>query len=170
MSSVTPRADFVASLGWIAFGVAIVAGALQMDRLERFGATAYTAPGLVPGILGGVIALLGVALLLRSVRRGALPMLAAPWAPGAQGRAMLARAGLAVGLTLVYTLVLVGRGLPFWLVTVAFVFAFLLAFDLPERRARGETVRGLVLAAVVAAATSAAVTLLFQEVFLVRMP
>ena len=54
---VSARADFVAALAWIAFGLAIIAGSLAMDRLERFGATVYTAPGLVPGLLGGLIAL-----------------------------------------------------------------------------------------------------------------
>jgi hypothetical protein len=164
------RADFVAALVWIVLGLAIVAGALAMDRLERFGATVYTAPGLVPGILGALIALLGGVLLLRSVRRGAVAGLGEPWLPDAEARGMAVRATLAIAVTLVYTLVLVGHGLPFWLVTVAFVFAFMLLFDLPERRARGQTVRGVLIAAIVAVATSAVVTLMFERVFLVRMP
>ena len=76
----------------------------------------------------------------------------------------------AIAVTLVYTLALVGHGLPFWLVTAAFVFAFIVLFDLPERRARGQAARGVAIAAVVAVATSAVVTLMFERVFLVRMP
>jgi len=170
MSTASPRADFVASLVWIAFGVAIVAGSLAMDRLERFGATFYTAPGPVPGILGALVALLGLLLLMRSVRRRAAATPPTLQSTASDGHASLVRAGTGIVLTLVYTIALVGRGLPFWLVTAAFVFTFLLVFDLPERRARGETARGLVLAALVAVATSAAVTLLFERVFLVRMP
>lgn len=170
MSTVSPRADFVAALGWIAFGLAIVVGALAMDRMERFGATLYTAPGLVPGILGALIALLGVVLAIRSVRRGALPALRGSWAATPEGRAVARRTLVGAVLTLAYALLMVGHGLPFWLATVVFVFVFLLVFDLPERRAKGEMVRGLVVAAIVAVATAAAVTLLFQEVFLVRMP
>ena len=164
------RADFVAALTWIALGLAIVAGALAMDRLERFGAKAYTAPGLVPGILGALIAFLGGVLLVRSVRRGAMATFSESWLPTPEGRSTLARTMLAIALSLVYTLVLVGHGLPFWLVTVLFVFVFMLLFYLPERRARGETMRGVVLSAVVAVATSAVVTLMFERVFLVRMP
>ena len=164
------RADFVAALAWIALGITIVAGALAMDRLERFGATLYTAPGLVPGILGALIAFLGGVLLLRSVRRGAMATFSERWLPTPEGRSTLARTALATALSLVYTLVLVGHGLPFWLVTVLFVFVFMLLFYLPERRARGETLRGVVLSAVVAIATSAVVTLMFERVFLVRMP
>jgi|APFre7841882724_1041349.scaffolds.fasta_scaffold30896_3 hypothetical protein len=164
------RADFVAALVWIALGLAIVAGALAMDRLERFGAKVYTAPGLVPGILGGLIAFLGGVLLMRSVRRGAMATFSEPWLPTPEGRSTLARTALATALSLVYTLVLVGHGLPFWLVTAGFVLVFMLLFYVPERRARGETLRGVVLSAVVAIATSAVVTLMFERVFLVRMP
>jgi hypothetical protein len=164
------RADFVAALAWIALGLTIVAGALAMDRLERFGATVYTAPGLVPGILGALIAFLGGVLLVRSVRRGAMATFSEPWLPTPEGRSTLARTVLAIALSLFYTLVLVGHGLRFWLVTVVFVFVFMLLFYLPERRARGETVRGAVLSAAVAIATSAVVTLMFERVFLVRMP
>lgn len=166
----SPRADLIAALAWIAFGSAIVAGSLAMDRMERFGATIYTAPGLMPGILGALIALLGVVLLVRAVRRGASATLRQPWLPGAEGRGVLARTAIATGLSLVYTLLLVGHGLPFWLASVMFVFAFMLIFYLPEQRARGETLRGLVVSATVAIATSAAVTFVFEQVFLVRMP
>ncbi len=96
----TARADFIGALAWIAFGVAIVAGSLAMDRLERFGATVHTAPGLVPGMLGSLIALLGAALLVRSLRRGAVAGFALPWRPDAEGRALLRRALLAIALTL----------------------------------------------------------------------
>lgn len=167
---VSPRADFVAALAWIAFGLAIVGGSLAMDRLERFGATAYTAPGLVPGLLGGTIALLGVLLLVRSLRQGAAATLRSGWAPTAEGRAMARRAAISTGLALVYTLVLVGRGMPFWLVTAGFVFLFMLVFYVPECRAKGQTMRGILIAAAVAVATSATVTLAFEKIFLVRMP
>jgi uncharacterized membrane protein YidH (DUF202 family) len=170
MPNVSPRADFVAALAWIASGLAIVGGSLAMDRLERFGATIYTAPGLVPGVLGGLVVLLGLLLLVRSARQGAMATLSQPWLPSAEGRRTLARTSLAIALTLVYTLMLVGRGLPFWLVTVAFVFVFLLLFYLPECRARGQMVRGVATAAIVAVATAAVVTFTFERVFLVRMP
>lgn len=170
MSNVSPRADFVAALAWIAFGLAIVGGSLAMDRLERFGAKIYMAPGLVPGILGGLLALLGAILLVRSLRRGAAAALSQPWSLSAEGRATLFRASIATALSLVYTLLLVGRGLPFWAVTVAFVFAFMLVFYLPECRARGQAARGIAVAAIVAIATSATVTLVFERVFLVRLP
>jgi hypothetical protein len=172
MANVSPRADLVGALVWIAFGVSIIGASIGMDRMERFGAAAYTAPGLVPGILGAGVALLGVLMLIRSIRQGALstPVHAGLPAAEGHGREVLVRTGLAMGLSLVYTLLLVGRGLPFWLATAVFVFVFMIVFYLPECRARGQVLRGLLTSAIVAIATSATVTLVFEKVFLVRMP
>jgi hypothetical protein len=170
MATVSPRADFVGALVWIACGVSIVGGSIAMDRMERFGASAYMAPGLVPGILGAMLVVLGALLLIRAVRQRAVSELAQSWWPSVEGRAMLVRSAIVTGLSLVYTLALVGHGLPFWLVTVAFVFVFMLVFYVPECREKGQTLRGLVISAIVAVATSATVTLVFEKVFLVRMP
>ena len=68
----TPRADLFWALAWIAVGAAMFAGGFTMDRLERQHINPYTAPGLVPALLGIGIAVLGAILLVRSVRRGAL--------------------------------------------------------------------------------------------------
>jgi hypothetical protein len=62
---VSPHADFIAAWIWVAFGLAVLIGAWRMDRLESQGATLYTAPGLVPGLLGGVLLLLGLVLACR---------------------------------------------------------------------------------------------------------
>ena len=66
----SPRADLVWSLAWIAVGVAMFTAGFTMDRLERQHINPYTAPGLVPALLGIGILALGAFLLTRSVRRG----------------------------------------------------------------------------------------------------
>ncbi len=161
-----PRTDLIAALIWIAFGGAITSGAWTMDRLERLHINRYEAPGLVPGVLGAVIFVLGLVLAVRSVRRGALR------SPGpalqAHGRRDLA---LVLGATLLYALVLVGHGVPFWLATFVFVSGFILVFD-AERQAglgRGKAAQAW-RAALYGACTSAVVTLAFEQIFLVRLP
>jgi hypothetical protein len=159
------RADLVWSVVWLAVGAAIFYGGFAMDRLEGQNINPYTAPGLVPALLGIGIVVFGLALMARSLRRGAH----APAAAGASGTSW-PRLAFAAGLCIAYAAGLVGRGMPFWLATALFVFVAIAALEWRERRARGETARGLAIAAACAAGTAAAVTLVFQEVFLVRLP
>lgn len=160
---VSARADLIGGIAWIVFGAAIIATSLAMDRLEQFGATLYTAPGLVPGALGATIVVLGIVLAVRSIRRGALAVAARSTSERVPG---LARVGIAAALALVYTLVLIGRA-PFPIATTLFVFAFIGWFGVRE----GESIqRRLVVAAITAIATAAVVTLVFERVFLVRLP
>ena len=57
------RVEFFSGLGWIALGSAIVYGSWTMDRLENLNINPYTAPGLVPGVLGAVIALCAAGIM-----------------------------------------------------------------------------------------------------------
>jgi hypothetical protein len=162
----SPRADLVWSLAWIVVGAALFWGGFAMDRLDRQHINPYTAPGLVPALLGAAIALMGVILLARSVRAGGLSAAS----PAAAGHTNFLRLYLALALCLAYAAGLVGRGLPFWLATFLFVFITILAFQWSERRARREVGKGILVAALCAAGTAAGVTLVFQELFLVRLP
>ena len=161
----SPAADLVWSLGWIAFGAAVVYGSWTMDRLEKMNINPYTVPGLVPGLLGGGILLMGAMLLARVLRAGGFKA-QRPAGAGSD----LRRLGLAMVLCLAYGAGLVGRGMPFWAATFLFVFVSIALFQWSERRARGETGRGLAVAAACALGTAAGVTLVFQELFLVRLP
>ena len=105
----------------------------------------------------------GLLLLVRSIRaraQGKQEERASDWG----------RLALALALCLGYGAGLVGRGLPFWAATLAFVFVSIAVLQWPERRARQQVGRGLLVAAACAAGTSLGVTLVFQEVFLVRLP
>jgi hypothetical protein len=188
------RADAVAGALWSAFGVAVATGAWRMDRLERLNINPYEAPGLVPGVLGAVIALLGLVLAFRGlggnrassategtatapggVADGAAHVAAdgaaAGAADGAPAGAVVARMALVLGLTLAYALVLVGRGLPFALATFIFVTLFIGLLDRERQRDLGRSAAGLWLrAAIFGAVWSAIVSLSFEHIFLVRLP
>jgi len=165
---ISARADLIGGIAWTTFGVAIVIASVRMDRLDQFGATLYTAPGLVPGLIGALLALLGLALVLRSLRRraGDAPVLQASQSPKEQSP--LVRTAVATVLALVYMLVLIGR-MPFPIATAMFVFAFIMMFGVSPTAAGG-LARRAVVAAVTAIATAAIVTLVFQYIFLVRLP
>lgn len=157
------RADLITAAVWIAFGAAVVVGAWSMDRLHNQGATLYSYPGLVPGLLGAAVGLMGVILGARAVAQGAfLP--GAPFWPGWNPRLTASAAFM-----LVYALGLVAR-MPFWLATWLFVSGFVAAFEWRERGARGARLRGMALAMVYGGGTALIVTLAFERLFLVRLP
>jgi putative tricarboxylic transport membrane protein len=159
----SPRADLWSAVFWIVLGGVIVGASWRMDRLEKMGAPLHTAPGLVPGILGAVILLLGVLLAVRAVRAPA-GAASAGEASGAWGRV-----AVVLVLCLGYAVGLVGHA-PFWLGTFLFVFLFVLIFEYPLRRERAQVPRGVLMAFVYGAVTSAVVSLVFERVFLVRLP
>lgn len=166
---IPPRADLVSALAWIAFGAAVAIGAWRMDRLENLHINKYEIPGLVPGLLGAAIVVLGLLLAARAIRAGALRGTAPAVArQGAGGRGYMA---LVLGAMLLYALVLVGHGIPFWLATGTFVAAFVFFFDRGRQAALGRsTPRQALLALACGAITSAVVSYAFQEVFYVRLP
>jgi Tripartite tricarboxylate transporter TctB family len=170
-TKVSPQADFIAAWVWVAFGLAVLIGAWRMDRLESQGATLYTAPGLVPGILGGVLLLFGLLLALRAARAGGYRLGEVRWTPSRDTRAVVMRVGAFLVLGLAYAAGLVGHGgIPFWLATFVFVAGFLLAFDWTHRRDAGQTLKGVLFAVTIGAGTAFGVSYVFQEVFLVRLP
>jgi putative tricarboxylic transport membrane protein len=139
-----------------------------MPRLGHLGVHPMSAPGLTPAVIAGVLALLGLALLARSLReRAALSRAEAQSEPsGGDGqRAVWGRALLALVLCLLYAPGLLGR-LPFMWATGLFVFAFVAAFSFERAR----PIRSLMGAAAMALGVAVGVDLLFEQVFLVRLP
>ena len=169
------RADFITAVVLITLGLATLYGAWTMDRLEIRRIHPASAPGLVPGGLGLVIAICGALLLIRSIKLGGHLPLSGEGSFGHWLRSIEARRlALAVVLCLIYPLILVGW-LPFWLATGLFVFAFIVAFEwspqdgeAPPSSARRRSI--LAWAAVQAVLVAVIVSIVFQEVFLVRLP
>ena len=159
-----PRVDLYTAAVLFCLGLGTVALALRMPTFVEQSHTGLTAPGIVPGFHATVIALLAILLGLRAIRRGALR--AAPpgatAAPGDLGRLLTAAA-----LGTFYAGVLVGR-LPFWLASALFVFAFTAAFEW-EKGKQGRA-RRLAEAALLGLGTGLAVMLVFERIFLVRLP
>ena len=66
--------------------------------------------------------------------------------------------------------VLVGRGLPFALATGLYLFVHIGMLQWHERRQAGQLGRGLLQAAAVALGAAILVPLVFERIFLVRLP
>jgi hypothetical protein len=167
---IAPRSDLRDAIGWIALGLAVLAGSLAMDRLERQNINPYTVPGLLPGLLGLLVIGLGGVLLLRSLRRGALDGRESP--PGALAREERRRIVVTTALCVGYGVVLIGHGLPFWAASAIYVTGSILVLQRMSREAqeRHVTLRAAIKAVVIGLAAGAITHLVFQEIFLVRMP
>jgi hypothetical protein len=161
------KADLLAGLFFILLGLAIFYGSWTMDRLEVRRIHPLTVPGLVPGMLSVALTICGFIMAFRSLRTpapGGWQQLSGAVLSGAAGRA-----GVVMLLALIYTLGLVGT-LPFWAATGIFVFAFILCFECWLAVPRQPLLKSLPWALGLAVATAIAVTLVFERLFLVRLP
>lgn len=165
-----PRADLADAAGWIVLGSAVLVASIAMDRLEAQHINPYTVPGLLPGLLGILMILLGLVLAVRSWERGAL-RLPRPERT-ANDREARKRVWVVLALCTGYGVVLIGHGLPFWLASAIYVTGSILVLQRMSRDAqeRQFTPRGVLKAVVIGLAASVITQLVFQELFLVRMP
>lgn len=160
------RDDVAGGLLWGALGTAILVASWRMDRLEAQDINPYTVPGLVPGLLGAAMIFFAAVMAVRGLRRGGLR------APGAAaGIASAAYGRLAVVLVLCagFVALLLGR-MPFWAAASLFVTLSIGVLRWRELRAQGRLGRGLAQALVIGLCAGAAVTLVFERIFLVRLP
>lgn len=157
----TRRPDRLLGAGWIALGMVVLVASWRMDRLESQHINPWSAPGLLPGLLGILMTLFGAALLLRR---------SAPAADEPARAAPAGRTWLAIALCVGFAAGLLGHGLPFWLTAASFMFVAILSFRWLDREEAAVPARLALESAVIALCASAAISLLFQEVFLIRLP
>jgi hypothetical protein len=164
------RSDFISAIGWMALGIAILIGSVTMDRLEKQGINPYTIPGLLPGLLGIAMTILGALLAARSWRPHLLSTATVTDAP--VRHAEYKRLMLVLGLCLTFGVVLVGHGLPFWLAAAIFVTASIVGLQYQQRQSTGQesNARLFIKAAAIGLGAGIVITLVFQEIFLVRLP
>lgn len=166
-----PRTDLAVAAVFFLLGLSILLMSIQMPNYLDQKGTIYTAPGLVPGFYGIVIAGLSIWLGLRSLDRARLVPVAVPvpepTRPSAESSNL--RLAVAVLLCVAFAVGFIGR-MPFWLAATLFVTLFIAVFEwsldapLPQRLTK------LAIAAIIGLATGLLVTLVFEKVFLVRLP
>ncbi|MBC5764990.1 tripartite tricarboxylate transporter TctB family protein [Ramlibacter albus] len=167
---ITPRSDLWQGLGWVVFGVAVLVASVSMDRLQSQNINPYTVPGLLPGMLGIAMILLGGVLAVRSWRRGALAHPREPFTE--HQREVRKRVWTVIALCVVYSVVLVGRGLPFWLASAIFITGSILILQRMDRdpEARRLTPRVIGKAVLIGVLAAVITQVAFQDLFLVRLP
>jgi putative tricarboxylic transport membrane protein len=163
------KADFVTSVILIAMGIAILVLSIQMPTMADRNQSVYSAPGVVPGFIGAMITILSFAMLVRSLKKRAL----AKFREGAMPKGSLStestkRILITIVLCLLYAFLL-GK-LWFGIPTFGFIFAFIVIFEYDRKKAFSSQIKKLLIAALIAVLTTAAVMLVFQKLFLVNLP
>lgn len=157
----------------LVFSVAVVLESLRMPVYEGRGGSLLTAPGLVPGALGVILALCGLVLLLRSLlgRHPSEPEAVDETETDLSEAPSIARGRLILMLVLSLGFAggLVGL-IPFWLATFIFVFLAVAVFEWRPQHPPGKRLRLLGVALLEALLVAVGVTYVFQEIFLVRLP
>ncbi len=164
------KADFLTSVVLLVFGTGVTWISFTMPRLEEKGINPYTAPGVVPAILGIIILFLALVMFIRTIKQGDfLPVFS-----GGDLKSFILNGGtlrltVALVLSLIYALGMVGR-VPYPLATFLFIFAFILCFDLKFDAIPGSKKRIILVAFIEALITAAVVSTAFQYLFLVDLP
>jgi hypothetical protein len=168
-------ADRIGGLVWAVFGGAVVYGSWAMDRLESLKIPPATVPGLVPGLLGAGLIVFGLILLLRPT----------DYVPGTESFATdlpkedtpvtdsgfsWKRLILSWTICMTYGGLLLGRGVHYWILTACFLAAHILLLDDTDNVPARPDLNRIVLVAILAPVIATAVTLVFQYIFLVRLP
>ncbi|MEQ8700777.1 MAG: tripartite tricarboxylate transporter TctB family protein [Bauldia litoralis] len=155
------RADLATGVVIAALGLAVVVISAGMPTFVERNVNPLTAPGIFPAVIGAALLLCGAILTIRSARKH-----------GAEGEARTASASAGrIATTLVFMLVavaLVGR-IDFRLVSGGFTLAFA-AFFLDWRVAGQALIRKLLAVAFIVLITGLLIPVLFETVFLVRLP
>ncbi len=165
-----PRADFITSIGMIAFGVAVLVLSIQMPRFEEQGVNRFSVPGIVPGFLGSIIALLGLVLLIRSIIRKGYKL-------GLDGAAvsrffkaeMTKRFAVTILVSVAYGWGLIGR-INYEISTALYIFAFIVIFDVKWKQGVKTQWKKILIAFIIAVLVGGIVGTTFRRLFLVNLP
>lgn len=164
------RADLITGIVLILLNLYVIIESWRMPRLEHLKVHPLSVPGIVPAFIGTVLILFGIVLVMRSIKRGGYRLgFTRDRFSQALKNSGNQRLMLTVFLTVGYAGFLIGA-LPYWLATGLFIFVFILLFEWKRGIPFSQQQRGIITAAVIAILSSAAVTFVFERLFLVSLP
>ena len=165
------KADLYTALVLMVFGIGVVEESWRMPRYTELGQSVWSSPGITPGMIGAVLAVMGAILFFRS--RSEIRAARARGDPGSFDKAGWARAGFTLLLCFIFGIGLVGR-IPFQLASFLFMLAFIVSFDFYDNRDayrdRLRMARRVAVAVVIAGIAAWAISKVFQDIFFVRLP
>lgn len=165
-----PKADFITGLILISLSIYVIFESWRMPRLEHLKVHPLSVPGIVPAFIGTILLLFGLVLVIRSIRRGGHRLRITY--KGIQrvindsgNQRLLLTAFFSIG----YAGFLIGT-LPYWLATALFIFIFIIFFEWRQEPDYTRRWRNLITAVLISGISSAAITMVFERLFLVTLP
>jgi len=164
------KKDFITSIVLIVFSVSVVVSSYTMPRLERRGIDPFSAPGVVPGMIGLILLALALILFIRSVRAGGYRLFSAGGeSGGVRHPGAAVRVLLTLTISLVYATGLLGR-VDYTLATLLYIFSFIVLFEYRRGESLLEQRKMLIGALLQAVIAAVLITLVFRKLFLVDLP
>ncbi len=165
-----PKADFLMSILLVLFGVFVMILSFQMPDLADQNVSPYSAPGVVPSILGAVFFLLGTIMLIRSILRkgyriGITGTNISAWFKDETTHRFL----ITLGLSVIYALIFLGR-MHFLLATGIYMFTFVVLFEYKRGVGLLAQKKTLLVALLLAVISSGSIYWVFRYLFLVSFP
>lgn len=163
------KKDFITSIVLIVFSMTVVVMSYTMPRLERRGIDPFSAPGVVPGMIGAVLLCLALILFIRSIRQGGYRIFQKEIGDQVQHQGAATRVLLTLFISLVYAIGFLGR-LDYSISTALYIFTFICLFEFDTRKTVLSQKRIILFALIQAVVSSVLITLVFQKLFLVDLP
>ena len=165
------KKDFITSIVLIAFSVSVIVMSYTMPRLERRNIDPFSAPGVVPGMIGIALLLLSRILFVRSIRRGGYRIFHKQSNPNdnAHLQGAATRVVLTLFISLVYAIGFLGR-FDYSIITALYICTFICLFEFKAGVGIWAQKRMVLFAIIQAVIASGLITLVFQKLFLVDLP
>ncbi len=165
------KKDFIAAIVLIAFSLSVVVLSYTMPRLERRSIDPFSAPGVVPGMIGLVLLCLALILFVRSVRQGGYRLFdrRSDGSDQADRKGIFARVVLTLAVSLVYAVGFLGR-VNYSVATALYILAFICLFEYRPGQGLWAQRKTFLFGLLQAVLASLLITLVFQKLFLVDLP
>ena len=163
------KADFLTSVFLILFGLIIFIMSVRMPTFRELGANPYSAPGIIPAILGVILSFMGIILFIRSVvRKGYKIRLSSQSIKIFFKSDSIKRLLIALFLSIFY-FILLGK-INYFLSTAIYIFIFIIAYEFKIKKYIFSQGKILIFALLEAIFIAGSIAFIFRYLFLVRLP
>ena len=165
------KKDFITSIVLIAFSISVIVSSYTMDRLEHRSIDPFSAPGVVPGMIGLILLCLSLILFVRSLKNGGYRLFSRDGGADTEVRheGAVKRVLLTLFISVAYGIGFLGR-VDYTLCTLLYIFTFIIVFEYRWRVPLLEQKRMLAGALLQSLIAAAAISLVFRKLFLVDLP